>query len=92
TNTCDADDGADDDDGGEGVTVKSRGWQSAISTSTLPFGAYSLPQLAPSGRKELENRYLSTSAHISGETQEAGLDGWLDKTTWSRSIGSSLLT
>lgn len=32
------------------------GWREAISTSTLPFGAYSLPQLAPSSRRELEDR------------------------------------
>lgn len=32
------------------------------------------------------------SAHVAAETQQQGADKWFDKTTWSRSIGSSLLT
>lgn len=37
-------------------------------------------------------RYLNMSAHVAAETQQHGADRWFDKTTWSRSIGSSLLT
>lgn len=31
-------------------------------------------------------------AHVAAETQQEGADKWFDKTTWSRSIGTSLLT
>lgn len=37
-------------------------------------------------------RYLSMSAQVAAETQQQGADKWFDKTTWSRSIGSSLVT
>lgn len=43
--------------GGDGTVKGTReGWQEAICTSTLPFGAHSLPQLAPCSRQELEDR------------------------------------
>ena len=37
-------------------------------------------------------RYLNMSAHVAAETQQQGADKWFDRTTWPRSIGSSLLT
>lgn len=39
--------------------VKTEGWRDVISTSTLPHGSASLPNVAPSCRKELEGRYMS---------------------------------
>lgn len=49
-----------------------------------PVHVLILSRLAP--------RYLNMSAHVAAETQQQGADNWFDKTTWSRSIGSSLLT
>ncbi|CAM9509043.1 unnamed protein product, partial [Ectocarpus fasciculatus] len=87
--------GKDDDASSQGGSSSGRGverWRDMMSTSTLPFGASSLPTLAPPCRQELQDRYLNVSAHIAAETREEGVDKWFDKTTWSRSIGSSLLT
>lgn len=41
------------EDGDESAGVK---WRDAIMSSTLPFGAASLPTLVPNCRKELEDR------------------------------------
>lgn len=37
--------------------ARTRTWRDVISTSTLPFGASSLPTLSPDCRQELEDRY-----------------------------------
>ncbi|CAM9671413.1 unnamed protein product, partial [Laminaria digitata] len=79
-------------DGEASSKDSTRAWRDVMTTSTLPFGASSLPTLSPDCRQELEDRYLSVSAHIATETQEKGVDKWFDDTTWSRSIGSELLT
>lgn len=45
-------------DGNAGSTNELEGWRNVMRTSTLPFGAASLPRLAPPCRKELEDRCI----------------------------------